>query len=130
MTEPKPLTPEELVALKKLDDQRTPGEWFDIPHPEWAGAYHRVALSADEPWGRFNPLAYASGTNAAFITACSTTVPRLLATIAAYRAALAYALNYGQCTCDLYPGEECRCGYGDSLKQAKELLGEEVQNAG
>ena len=82
------LTSAEIAEIERLDAARTQGEWFDIPHPQWAGAEHRIGCRQNESWGNFGQLCFAAPNDAAYIAACSVMVPRLLATIKAQQAAL------------------------------------------
>ena len=89
------LTEKEL-ELEQLDKARTQGEWFDIPHPEWYGANHRVAATSSELWTSFNQICYADSDDAAFIAACSVAIPRLLATVEVLRQALTRVEEYDE----------------------------------
>ena len=74
MTTPNPLTPSDLDHLRKLNAERTPGDW--IVKGDEVGY---ISKHDDQTFGMFCPLPEYHAPNAAFIAACSTYVPRLLA---------------------------------------------------
>lgn len=44
-------------------------QWYDIPHPEWAGGLHRIALRPNMEWVAFGYPATAIATVAAYMVA-------------------------------------------------------------
>ena len=126
------LTSAEIAEIERLDAARTQGEWFDIPHPQWAGAEHRIGCRQNESWGNFGQLCFAAPNDAAYIAACSVMVQRLLATIQAYRELLAEAMNWDHwagCSGGIPNPEKpdgwaypCKCGFRSWAMKVEKLL--------
>jgi hypothetical protein len=61
-----------------ISNGATKGPWYNVPHPDLAGAKYRVTRDVDETWGSIGELCYAEACDAVFIAAARTAVPELL----------------------------------------------------
>lgn len=68
--------------LRELMERATPGEWRDLPCPEWARGQHMIRRD-DKPWGCFGELAQAGPEDASLIVAMRNALPALLAVVEA-----------------------------------------------
>lgn len=71
------------MTLRDLYEKATGGEWFDIPHPKYKSACHRITNRADQPWESFGQIAYVGKKNAALIVALHNCLPELLKVVEA-----------------------------------------------
>jgi hypothetical protein len=65
------LTPETLAAMKEALRTAPLTQWYDIRHPEWAGAHHRITATPNADWATFEYLATVTPSLAAFVTVCN-----------------------------------------------------------
>lgn len=67
-----PMTTEQLAALKGIAERAreiVPGPLYDIPHPEYAGALHRISNKPDSSWADYGELANVVPALAGYIAA-------------------------------------------------------------
>ena len=72
------LTKKQIDELKELFERTTQGKWHSVPHPEFAGADHRIADDPNKDWAAFGQVATASANNSPFIVAVHNAFPAIL----------------------------------------------------
>lgn len=72
------IPPETIAAIRAAYDAATPGEWYDIPHPEYRGSNHRIDNNPTADHANFGQIAYMSANNAALTCLAHNALPALL----------------------------------------------------
>lgn len=109
------MTTEQLAALKEVASRAqevVPGSIYDIPHPEYAGALHRISDKLDSSWADYGQLATVIPALANHIAAFDpTTCLALLEEVERLRLRVEEQI-YSSCASDLQDGpcdHVCTC---------------------
>ncbi len=135
------LTADELAEIERLDKSRTEGEWrYDGQHNEITSPrsedYWLIVSecrSAPDQQYECDEFGHQYDANFAFVAACSTAVPALLATIKRLRVVIArvydHLEHYRDCPARANSAGSCDCGLDDMITgiEALEIMTDKLE---